>query len=218
MASLTGIPQDKVYHDPIAIRQSTSQDLDRLMVVERATWPPHLQFDREHFESHLEVFPEGSICASMDDQIVGYGVIEIIDYKWLLSLPEWTWYAATDNGFIRNSHNPNGDTMYGVSLSVLPDYTLKGVGEAMLINYARIAIRKNLRRALVEARIPLFSASREKHGYSVEQYVFGGKARELNFYERVGMKVGTILSNYVEDPESCNYAVIMHWDNPLFVS
>ena len=213
------IPKDVVHSHWVEIRETRREDIPSLLQVEEAAWPDFLRFDESHFESHMDVFPAGSICAIVKDRIVGTATVQVVRWQDIACLSEWTWYTATDNGYIRKTHNNKGDTIYGVSLSVHPKYRASYVGIVMMEHYRRMIIQKNLRQAIVEARITGFAEAYTKNKRLVaEMYVRSEESDpDLDFYKRLGMQLVTVVPNYVQDPDSLNYAAIMAWRNPLFV-
>lgn len=222
-------PGDEWQVKPIVmIRQTVPDDIDALLAVERGVWPDYLRFDASHFEAHMEVFPEGSVCAEVDREVdgkverrmVGIATVQVVQWVTIAALDPWTWYRATDDGYIRKTHTLKGDTLYGVSLSVLPKYRPTQAAVVFMEYLRRLAVRLNLKQAVVEARIPSYSAAHEKSNkrLTAEMHVqSGGAQADLGMYQTLGMTILTVVPNYVYDPESHNYAAIMHWRNPAHV-
>ena len=56
----------------------------------------------------------------------------------------------------------------------------------------------------------------------VDNYVFGKRATgkpfdpELYFYLKQGFEIVEIIPEYMDDPESLNYGVMIGWKNPLY--
>ena len=214
-------PGDEWQVQPIVrIRQTTPDDIGALLAVERVVWPEYLRFEASHFESHMSVFPEGSVCAEVSrDRMAGIATVQIVKWSDIMSLEQWTWYGATDEGHILHTHDPDGDTLYGVSLSVLPKYRLTQAAAVFMEHFRCLALRKNLTQAVVEARIPSYSQALAKNKrLTAEMHIHAGGAQgDLGMYATLGMTLLCIVPNYVYDPESLNYAAIMHWRNPAHV-
>ena len=67
---------------------------------------------------------------------------------------EHTWEEITDNGYITN-HNPNGDTLYIVDISVRPKYPKTWVlGKLMMQAMYHVVIENKLVRLLGGGRMP----------------------------------------------------------------
>lgn len=199
----------------IIVRRAEIKDIEGILNVEEETWPETLRATEEQFLSRIETFSEGTIVAVVDNTIVGVVATEIVDYD--LNQPALTWGEITDRGFIKRTHNPNGNTLYGVDLSVSPF----GIGASKLLmqEIGRLTIRHNLKWGILGARIPRYHKFADS--MSAEEYINTKKKNrpidpELIFYDRLGLKVIRIIPNYIEDPESCNCGVLLAWNNPFY--
>ena len=199
----------------LIIRPAQLKDVNEILIVEEEAWPAGMRAKREQFISRIETFPEGTLVAVADGHITGVVSTEIINYN--LEKPIATWNEATDYGFIKKTHNPEGDTLYGVDLSVtrFADNTSRLLMEAV----GRLIIRFNLKQGVLGARIPRYHKFKDK--MTVEEYINGRRGSrpmdpELAFYKNLGLKIGKVLPNYINDPESCNYGVLLIWKNPFY--
>ncbi len=197
------------------------EDIPGILVVEKEAWGEEGAASRGMFESRIRTFPEGTLVAVADEKIVGVVVAEKVNYD--LKNNAYTWYEITDNGFIKNSHKPNGDTVYGVDLSVLSAFQRQGIGTKLLENIGKLAIRHNARQVMLGERIPDYHRYAKK--MSPEEYVvattgFGKEKRfldpEINFYKKAGLEIVKIIPNYFKDPESKDYGVLLLWKNPFY--
>lgn len=201
------------------IRRAEIEDIPQILEVEKAAWGEKNAANWEMFESRIKTFPEGTLVAVSGDKIVGVVATEIVNYN-----PEektLNWYEITDNGYIKKTHNPKGDSLYGVDLSVHPLYQNKGVGKKLMVAVGKLAIKYNLKRGFLGARIPNYYKYAQK--IKVEDYVKiteEGKEippdPELMFYRKLGLKIVKIIPNYFSDPESLNYGVLFVWENPYY--
>jgi hypothetical protein len=198
----------------IIIRLATLNDLKALLHVENSVWPAGLCASEEKLQSRIETFPEGNFVAVSNGKIVGFVCAQIVKYD-----PKnhaKTWYAATDNGYIKKTHTYSGDYMYGVSLSVLP-FVSRIVSSKLLEATGKMAVRYNLKGGILGGRIPSYHKYATK--IPVEEYVFKKNKRrkyldpELNIYAKAHLKPIKILKDYFNDPESMNYGVLLEWHN-----
>ena len=201
----------------IKVRQANMKDIDDILVIEEEAWPDGLRASEEQFISRIEVFPEGILVAEEIDEgnIVGVVVTEILNYDIKNPIP--TWKEATDNGLIKKTHNPNGDTLYGVDLSV--SRFANNASKVLILEIGKIIIRKNLKQAVLGARIPRYYKYNKR--MDVKSYVYGKRGKrpydpELGFYGKSGLQIFGILPDYIDDPESCNYGVLLCWKNPFY--
>ncbi len=110
----------------IIVRNANINDLEGLLKLEEIAWEEGSRADRETYISRLETFPEGIFIGERDGEIEGVAVTQIINSEKLEE--EFTWDSITDSGKIRRTHDPNGDVVYGVNLSVKPD----GIGNKVI--------------------------------------------------------------------------------------
>lgn len=203
----------------VKIRIAQHQDVQEIVQVEKETWPDGLGAEAEKFHARIGTFPEGVIVAEVAGKIVGVVVGEIIDYDF--SNPQnRTWYDLTDNGYIKNSHNPNGNVVFGVDLSVVPTMQNQGIATKLLEEIGKMVVRRNLVCGMLGGRIPGY------HKYSAEmsaeEYINKKTPNgdyfdsEVNFYSGAGLKIIKLIPEYFKDPESLNYGVLIMWKNPYY--
>jgi hypothetical protein len=201
----------------IKIRQASLEDLSEIIRVEKEAWPEGTEASEEMFRSRMEIYPEGVHVAVFKGKIIGVVAFELINYD--VNNPITSWKEATDNGMIKNSHNPKGDTIFGIDLTAVPDAP-RGTGTRLLVEVGRQAITKNLKRGILGGRLPYYKDYADK--MTPEEYLKAKNENgepldpEVRFYKRAGLKIEKVLPNYFEDPDSLNYGVLLIWDNPFF--
>lgn len=182
-----------------------------VMAAEGVYWKPH------QLEAHLKVFPKGQFVAEYQEKIIGSCSSLIVkldpEYK------EHSWKDACGDSFFKN-HNPKGDSLYGADVSTHPDYRRLGVATKLYEARKQLAMNLNLKRIIAGGRI--FNYCDYAKELSPLEYVMKVKRREikepvLGFQLRNGFKFVKILSNYLKDPRSLNYATFIEWKNPNFV-
>jgi GNAT superfamily N-acetyltransferase len=156
------------------------------------------------------------MVAVCDGQVVGAAsslVVQWDDYG-----VDHTWRSITGDGYF-TTHDPRGRTLYGADITV--DASRRGfsVGRALLQSRRRLCRRLNLRRIIATARLPGYAAARET--MSPELYamrVIWGDIPDasMRFQMAQGFQYCGILRAYQpEDAESCGYAALLAWLNPL---
>lgn len=130
-----------------------------------------------------------------------------------------TWEEITDGGYIRN-HQPDGNTLYIVDISVSPAYRKLGLGQCLMQSMYETVVQLKLERLLGGGRLPGY----HKHAgeMSPEAYVNAVMQGELKdpvmtFLLHCGRTPVKLVSDYLEDEESLNYAMLMEWKNPFHV-
>jgi len=149
-----GEENEKRMRKKIKVRKARIDDLEDILLVEKEAWPKGLRASQKMYESRLETFPQGTFVAKVNGKIEGVVVTEILNSELINHIR--TWNEVTDNGYIRNTHNPEGDTVYGVNLSVSPS-AQKRVAITLLEVVGKLAIEYNLKQGLLGGRIPGFA-------------------------------------------------------------
>lgn len=201
------------------IRTYTESDFDRLIDVQRECFPPpfpsELWWNREQLASHVARFPEGALCVEVEGELAGSMTGLVV--HWEPGDPPHSWAEITDQGYIRN-HNPQGNTLYIVDISVRPSFRSYGFGKAMMHAMYHVVVEKRLQRLLGGGRMSGYHSVADE--MSAEQYlsdVVSGKRKDpvISFLLRCGRTPVGIAENYLEDEESRNYAALMEWKNPF---
>lgn len=202
----------------IQFRRATFADVPQIQRVEIRAWGEETPNAEFVFRRCIELYPQGVILAVMNDTVIGYVVLFPRQYDF--EKPIATWAEVTDNGKIEGVIDINSKLTYGVNLGVDPEYTNKGVGAQLIwATWKMVILDQNLQGNILGARMPEYH---EHQDIPPEQYIYtrrpDGKLldAELRFYEQFGYRVMGLLPDYYPDPESCNYGVLIYWENPDF--
>ncbi|MBT2644825.1 GNAT family N-acetyltransferase [Bacillus sp. ISL-41] len=203
------------------IRNYTADDFDQLIRIQKEAFPPpfpeELLWNTEQLTNHINLFQDGALCVEIGGRIVGSitGLLVRLDN----GDEDHSWADITDNGYIRN-HNPKGNTLYIVDISISPAYRKLGLGKWMMQSMYETVVKLGLERLLGGGRMPgyhLHSAD-----MSIDQYVekvLQGELKDpvVSFLLRCGRTPVRPVANYLEDEESMNYGMLMEWKNPFRV-
>ncbi|AOM81504.1 GNAT family N-acetyltransferase [Salisediminibacterium beveridgei] len=202
--------------DDIIVRNYTMSDFDDLLMIQKESFPPpfpeELWWNKAHIQAHTETFPDGGLIAWIGDEPAGSATSLITT----LHGTDHTWEEVADNGYIRNSHDPNGDTLYGIDVCVRPKYRGFGVAKALYDERKKMVERLGLKRYVAGCRIPDFQhAPKDMAAKDYVAEVQSGlrKDRVLTFMLKQGLTVKQIIPEYLDDDESRNYGVIVEWQN-----
>lgn len=218
------------------VRRIKERDIERLLWVESIAWGNGVQFKREHFRSQLRIFPEGQLCFE-DEQGEIWGFVNLMKFRFDSRKPlVSSWGDITADGYI-SSHDPKGNWLFGVNLSVHPHGYFSGAAEALLLTAARICASMHLRGILLGGRIPGYARwlrdqagmGRDLDGSDIElarsymeMRVRGdnGVARrldpELELYENFGIRILGPVAKFMPDEKSLDFGVAMAWTNFLY--
>lgn len=160
--------------------------------------------------------PETMCCAFNGNKMVATITwIELNEKDVLLNS---SWFEKTRGGTL-STHNRQGNVVFGVDLSVI-NTAPRGLGDQLLLTAIAIGtVGRGLKAAYLGSRIPSYYKNTHLR---VEDYVYGKRSNgkpldpELYFYLKNGFKIAGIIPNYMDDPKSLNYGIMIRWDNPLY--
>ncbi len=125
----------------------------------------------------------------------------------------------TNQGLIKNTHDPRGDILFGVNLS-LSNAAGKPGRQALFEAVGKLAISHNLKGIALGSRIPSYHKYKDK--MTVEEYIYGRNKTgrvydpELKLYLDTGFQLRSIISGYFRDEKSLDYGVLLFWPNPFY--
>ena len=198
------------------IREIKKEDLNSVLMLEQKTWGTNAA-TKENLDSRFKVFPSGNLVAETEGKIIGFVSAVIINNKTFVE--SRTWYDYTDNGNINAVFDKEGDILFGISLTVDPDFRQHKVGSKLLLQIARMAIEHRVKFGVLGGRIPYYHKYME---IPVEEYILMKNKKgkildpELRLYRRMGLEVVKVQKDYFRDPDSLNYGVILKWNNPFY--
>ncbi len=203
---------------PFVIRQMMQEDVPGAVALQKLAFPPpfseDLHWDPEHLLHHVAVFPTGQWIAESEGQIVGSCSNAIIsEARWQA---HGSWGATVGGPYIHN-HDSKGSTLYGLDITVHPEFRRIGIGRAFYAARFDLIRTQGLTRYGTGCRIPDFrQLAQTKPGLTPEAYVsmvqHGEFAdRTLTPLLRYGLKLIGVVDNYMEDEESGNAGALLEW-------
>ncbi len=169
---------------------------------------------RDEFESQLARFPEGQICIEDNGVLVAAAISMIVDYEQYGD--NHTYNDITGSGSL-STHDPSGDTLYGVDLFVHPDYRSLRLGRRLYDARKELVEKLNLKRMIVGGRIPKYKDY--EADLTPQQYIRHVANKEihdpiLSFQLANDFHVRRVVKGYLpEDSESKSFAVLLEWSN-----
>jgi len=169
---------------------------------------------QQEFEAQLTRFPEGQICIEDNGRLVGAAISMIVNYD---SYGDNHTYKQITGGGTLSTHDPEGDTLYGVDLFVHPAYRSLRLGRRLYDARKELVEKLNLKRMVVGGRIPGYKNHQEK--MSPQDYIRMVANKEahdpiLSFQLANDFHVRRVVRGYMpEDSESNAYAVLLQWLN-----
>jgi GNAT superfamily N-acetyltransferase len=149
------------------IRNLASEDMDRVLSIQRSCYPPFYHESRETFERLLEIFPEG--CIGSD---AGYAFV----HPWVTNS-----YVPLNSEYLRLPDAP--DCMYIHDLSVLPEQRGKGAGRKIFFRILELTHEKGFRYMELVA-VQRSEIYWQKLGFKeTKEIVYGGGGAKLMILE-----------------------------------
>lgn len=196
-----------------------SDDIAGAVALQRACFPPpfpeDLLWSADHLARHLQVFAEGQFVAIAGGKVVASCSNCIIsDENWQAHR---SWNETVGGPYLGN-HDPEGTTLYGLDISIHPEWRRKGLMRALYdMRFQLVRRHPALKRYGTAVRIPDFGGYKiENPEATAEDYVKAvadeiASDRTLTPMLKVGLTVRGVITNYMEDLESHNSAAVLEW-------
>ena len=162
----------------------------------------------------IQKFPQGQIVVTNNGAVVGCALSILVNYD---KFGDNHNYRDITGNFSFDTHNPQGDTLYGIEVFIHPDH--RGLRLARRLYDARkiLCEQLNLKMIIAGGRIPKYGMYADK--IQPRQYIDKVKKREifdptLTFQLANDFQVKKIIKNYLpEDEESKGFATLLVWHN-----
>ena len=193
-------------------------DLAAVVALQELAFPapfdPELLWRKDHLETHLAKFPQGQWVAELNGTVIGRcSNVRLPEGK---AKQSRTWDETVGGPFL-DAHDPNGAELYGLDISVHPEFRGIGIGRALyaarfdyvrtyqLSHYATACRLPDLDQALT------FGQAKTERAY-VELVSDGILTdRTLTPLLKMGLTLKGIKLEYMEDSESRNAAALLEW-------
>lgn len=196
-------------------RELCAKDIYGAVALQRACFPEpfpeELLWQAVHLENHLRRFPEGQFVA------LDHGKVIASCTNMLVSDKDWdahlSWEEQT-GGLMLTRHNPTGKTLYGIDISVHPDYRGRGIAKSLYQKRYDLVRAQQLTRYGTVCRMPDYAASGMNSPAEFADAVAAGltQDRTLTPLLKMGLDYGGIIPDYMEDEESGNAGAILTWE------
>ncbi|TVR42102.1 MAG: GNAT family N-acetyltransferase [Planctomycetota bacterium] len=203
----------------LVIRPLRASDYSQIVSIQQACFPDIEPWGESQFHGHLDIFPEGQIGIEVDGVLVATSSSLIVERSSLP--PTHSFIEACADGDLTN-HNPEGDTLYGIDIAVLPRHRGKRLARRLYDARKQLARDRNLRSMIIAGRIPNYHKHAKR--LSPEEYlkqVMDRKIRDpvITAQTANGFVPCHIIRGYLPtDRESMGNALLMEWFNPDYVA
>jgi len=196
----------------LVVMQTRREFADQLEELQRTCFPTlddAERFKAAHYRHHVDLFEDGQFVVLDGDRVVGatttlrlafdfdhisHSFAEIIQGGWL------------------GSHQPDGTWLYGADMGVSPEYRGRGLGTALYAARQEAVWRLGLHGQVTAGMIRDYGAVKDR--ISAQEYyqrVVDGRTRDstLSMQLAIGFAPRALLENYLHDPASDNYSVLL---------
>lgn len=197
--------------EPLKI--SDYEELIRTMKAAYPGWQGSF-WSMQAIEKLIEQFSEGQLVMRADGKVVGSALSIIVDYEKFGD--EHTYKKITGN-YTFNTHDPEGDVLYGIEVFIHPEYRGLRLGRRLYDARKILCERKNLKAIVFGGRIPNYY--KYANEMDPKQYIQKVKHKELydpvlSFQLSNDFHVKKVLTDYMPgDVQSKEFATLLQWDN-----
>lgn len=200
----------------VSIRPLQIEDYDQLVQSFTRTYSDGSDVFWSHaqIEKLIRIFPEGQVVTVVDNKIVGCALSIIVDYDKVKN--DHTYALITGNETF-DTHNPDGNILYGIEVFIHPQYRGLRLARRMYDYRKEICESLNLKAIMFGGRIPNYHKYSDK--MRPKEYI--EKVRKKDIYDPVltfqlanDFHVRKVMTNYLpNDEESKHFACLLQWDN-----
>jgi len=164
----------------------------------------------QHYLKHLEIFPEGQLVALDDNKVVGGSTTMRYDYD--PDHPVHHTFSETVAGGWLTNHNPQGEWLYGIDVSVHPDYRGQGIAKAFYKIRNEIAKKLGCRGQLTVGMLNGYINYQDD--LTIDAYYEKVKNHEIfdptvSVQEKIGFEIRELVKEYLNDPTCGNAGALI---------
>ena len=198
----------------LKLRKLELSDYDDIKEIMDLVYPSMGAWTYDQFKAQINRFQDGQICIEDNGKVVAGAISVIINYKQYGD--KHSYDQITGYGYL-TTHDPNGDTLYGVDIFVHPDYRGLRLGRRLYDARKELCENLNLRAIITGGRIPNYKHYSDE--MSPQKYIDLVKRKEiydpiLTFQLNNDFHVRKVITNYLpSDKDSKSYATLLEWIN-----
>jgi ribosomal protein S18 acetylase RimI-like enzyme len=185
-----------------------AQQLEDLQKLVFPTLAKESLMRREHYLNHIRIFPEGQFVAVKNNLVIG--MTTTIRYH-LDPTHHHTFNEVFDSGFL-NTHQPDGDWLYGMDIGTHPDYRGLGTAKALYDACQETVVKLNLKGQYTYGMLSGYGALRNTMS-AVDYYqkVISHEMKDptVSMQMKNRFQPIALIPGYVEDPVCDGYCVLL---------
>lgn len=197
----------------VPMQTEHAEQLEALQYIVFPTLAEEEILHANQYRKHVEIFPEGQFVALDGGKVVG--VTSTIRYHFDLSKNEHHTFFEIMGGGWFTTHEPNGEWLYGMDVSVHPDHRSKGIARALYRARQYTCRQLNLKGQITVGMLNGYAAV--SNTMSIDEYFEKVKNHELfdptvSVQEKVGFEIVALMKDYLNDPTCGNAGAVIVLD------
>ncbi|MEO5782258.1 MAG: GNAT family N-acetyltransferase, partial [Ginsengibacter sp.] len=200
----------------LSIEKLSIDDYQQLLLAMKAAYPnwQGSYWSIGAIQNLIDQFSDGQLVVRADGEVVGCALSIIVDYERFED--DHTYKQITGN-YTFNTHDHNGDVLYGIEVFIHPDYRGLRLGRRLYDARKELCEHLNLSSIVFGGRIPNYHEHAEN--LTPKEYIQKVKGKEiydpvLTFQLSNDFHVKKVLKGYMpDDVQSKEYATLLEWDN-----
>jgi GNAT superfamily N-acetyltransferase len=209
------MPYRRLLPGGLTVEHTRPEHAEQLEELQRVCFPTlddRERFKAAHYRKHIELFEDGQFVVVDTDRVVGATTTLRLHFDF--NHIDHTFADVIQGGWL-TPHQPSGDWLYGADVGVHPAYRGRGLATALYAARQETVWRLGLKGQVTAGMIRDYGAVKDR--VSPEQYyadVIAGRRRDstLSMQLGVGFEPRALLANYLNDPASDNYSVLLVLD------
>lgn len=204
--------KQKIIHNIKIIRTKPehAQALEELQYIVFPNLSDNEILKREHYLKHIEIFPEGQLVALDGDKVIGGTTT--MRYNFDLNHPTHHSFSETVSGGWLTNHNPHGEWLYGIDVSVHPDYRGQGIARKFYEMRNVIASELGCRGQLTVGMLNGYFKYKDE--MTIDAYYQKVINHEIfdptvSVQEKIGFKIICLMKDYLDDPTCGNAGALI---------
>ena len=190
-----------------------AEHAEQLEVLQHIVFPTLAEEEILHadqYKKHIEIFPEGQFVALDGDKVIG--ATSTIRYHFMLNdIQHHTFFEIMGGGWF-TTHEPDGEWLYGMDVSVHPDYRSKGIAKALYRARQYTCKQLGLKGQMTVGMLNGYAAVSDQ--LTIDEYYQKVKNHELfdptvSVQEKVGFQIVGLMKDYLNDPTCGNAGAVI---------
>lgn len=192
---------------------SDYEELKEAMIASYKNMPDSYWRERQ-INNLLSKFPKGQVVIKVNDKIAGCALSIIVDSQ---KYDDQHTYKEITGNYSFNTHNEDGDVLYGIDIFIKPEYRGLRLGRRLYEYRKELCESLGLRAIFMGGRIPNYHLHASE--MTPKEYIQKVRTHEihdpvLNYQISNDFHPVRIIKGYLEgDDASGEYAVLLRWDN-----